>query len=505
MLASCGVNSETDESTAQDEIQTAEQTDASGKNESAEQRGNELETDSETENTQEVDLRISAKAYCVMDADSGEVLVSHDGLEQRAPASITKVVTALAVARHCEDLDELVTITDEMYQDIDLLSSTITPALKIGEQISVRDLLYGMALSSGNECASALAVHTAGSVSAFADWMNEIVDEADAVGCHFVDAHGLDREGHYVTAVGMTKLWRMALENEVVRAVFSAQTWTISATNLTSERTLTVTNQFLNGTSELDGVYAGKTGYTPNAGATLVTVLCQDGRNLLITVLGSEVGKSYEDTEALAAYVSTGEQGNSLYAVQVSEQEESGFTVTARVSPSVTSGQVAVWTKENGQDDIVWLDAAVSDGILTAAVSVSPGLYEMAVIGKNDSTGEEVQQVVAALATGEAPESGFYDWDGKKWMIEENGTCSQGWFEDNVNHCYSDENGLFREGKLKVGGNLYFFEDYQLVSGWVEEDGNRYYALPTGVLATGQILIDGTWENFREDGTWIAP
>lgn len=474
------------------------------------QTANEIETQTESVSEvqvdvgQEIDLSISAQAYCVMDKDSGEVLFSHNGLEERAPASITKVVTALAVVRHCEDLDRSVTITDEMYDDIDLLSSTITPALKIGEQISVRDLLYGMALSSGNECASALAVYTAGSVAAFANWMNEIVREVGAVGCHFVDAHGLDREEHYVSAVGMTRLWRAALENEEVRTLFSAQSWTISATNLTGARNLTVTNQFLNGTYALSGVYAGKTGYTPNAEATLVTAMEQNGRNLLITVLGSEVGKSYEDTEALASYVATSEQTDSLYGVRISEQNAEGFTVTANVSPYITSGQIAIWSKENGQDDVRWLDATVSDGTLRAFVSAQPELYDMAVIGKNESTGKEVQQVVTVLVSGEAYGSGFYDWNGKKWMIEANGTCSQGWFEDNVNHCYSDGNGLFQEGVLQVGENRYFFRDYQIVSGWIEDGEKRYYALPTGVLATGRIFLRGMWENFDENGIWIS-
>lgn len=159
-------------------------------------------------------LPVSAAAYCVMDAETGEVLLADQAQTQLAPASITKIVTAMAVAEHCQDLDMPVTVTEEMYADIDLLSSTVVPALRVGEVITIRDLLYGMALSSGNECASALAVATAGSVEQFAEWMNEIAGRTDAGDCHFVNAHGLDRDGHYVTALGMCRLWQAALQNE---------------------------------------------------------------------------------------------------------------------------------------------------------------------------------------------------------------------------------------------------------------------------------------------------
>lgn len=463
-------------------------------------------TESTTESVSEEEgfkLPVSAKAYCVMDAQTGQVLLSYNGRIPYAPASITKVVTALAVVRHCGDLDATVTITEQMYEDIDLLSSTLTPALKMGEEITLRDLLYGMVLCSGNECASALAVATAGSVAAFSDWMNEIAMQVGAEGCHFVNAHGLDREGHQVTAEGMCKLWKAALEDETVRTLFSSVNWNIPANNLAAERAITTTNQFLNGGRSLSGVYAGKTGFTQNAGYTLVTAAEQNGRNLLVTVLGSENGKNYDDTAFLLGYLVNDASVGNVYGCQVDGMDANGFSVAAYTTNAIKKALVAYWTVENGQDDIVWIDASLSENVMRAYVPAQQGLYMVSMVGRNEADETISQEVFYVLMSGQKLEPGFQSWNDKLWMILPNGGCAYGWYEDNVNHCYVDENGLWQEGILHRGNTFYYIKDYQLQTGWQQIEGNQYYALPCGDLVTGKILLDQVWHEFDENGRLI--
>ena len=116
---------------------------------------------------------VSAKAYCVLDADSGEVVAAANERERLAPASITKILTALVVLEHTEDLDVPAAFSESSLEDLAVLSSTLSPMPRPGEVMTVRDLLYGMIMRSGNECANLLAELTAGSCEAFAGMMNE--------------------------------------------------------------------------------------------------------------------------------------------------------------------------------------------------------------------------------------------------------------------------------------------------------------------------------------------
>ncbi|MGN0299469.1 MAG: serine hydrolase [Lachnospiraceae bacterium] len=461
-----------------------------------------IQTQEETkEYTVEEKAAVSAKAYCVMDGDTGEIFMSYNGKMSYAPASITKVVTALAVVNHCEDLDEQVVITDEMYEDVALLSSTVHPALRVGEVLTVRDLLYGMVLCSGNECASALAVYTAGSVEAFTVWMNELAEQVGADGCHFVNAHGLDQENHVVSAEGICKLWRAALENDTVRELFSAVSYSIPATNLVASRELTSTNQFLNGSQSLEGVYAGKTGFTFNAGYTLLTAVELNDKNILVAVLGCDSGKNYDDTRFLLNTIVGDVPYGNVYGSYVKAMNTDSFVVSAQVSSQVSVGSIAYWTEENGQDDIVWLnDVAIENGCMEAEISAGAGLYKVALIGKDEKETTLSQEIITVLMSGEQQPVGSYIWNDRQWRILRNGTCALGWYEDNTNYCYAGTDGLFETGIFTLGSTSYYFENYQMQSGWVNWEGNTYYALPCGDLVTGKILIDGVWKEFDESG-----
>ena len=245
--------------------------------------------------TQSSSLEVSVETYCLMDADSGQVILQKNMDTQMRPASITKILTALIVVESVENLEEEMTFSENAVTSIPILSSTLAPVTKPGETMRVKDALYGMVLKSANECANGLAEHVAGSIEAFADKMNERLKKIGTKHTHFVTPSGLDEEEHYTTAYDMALIFKEALSNPTVKELFSAKSYTIPATNVSQKRTLQAGHQFVTGVQQCDGVYAGKTGYTVNAKWTLATAAARNGHNLILISMKSDEGRNYED------------------------------------------------------------------------------------------------------------------------------------------------------------------------------------------------------------------
>ena len=252
--------------------------------------------------TQSSSPEVSVETYCLMDADSGQVILQKNMDTQMRPASITKILTALIVVESVENLEEEMTFSENAVTSIPILSSTLAPVTKPGETMRVKDALYGMVLKSANECANGLAEHVAGSIEAFADKMNERLKKIGTKHTHFVTPSGLDDEKHYTTAYDMALIFKEALSNPTVKELFSAKSYTIPATNVSQKRTLQAGHQFVTGVQQCDGVYAGKTGYTVNAKWTLATAAERNGHNLILISMKSDEGRNYEDAKLLLDY-----------------------------------------------------------------------------------------------------------------------------------------------------------------------------------------------------------
>ena len=124
---------------------------------------------------------VKAEAYCVINRKDGSIVYSKNMDDRYYPASITKIMTALVTLEHCTDLDDTVVFNSEVMDSISSNSSTLNPVSILDEEMTVRDALFGLMLNSANECASALAVYTAGSIDAFVEMMNEKAQELGAV------------------------------------------------------------------------------------------------------------------------------------------------------------------------------------------------------------------------------------------------------------------------------------------------------------------------------------
>ena len=244
---------------------------------------------------------VISESAVLMDADSGQILYGKNMDEVLYPASITKIMTAL-VALEQGQLTDIITMSHDAVFTVERGSSHI--ALDEGEQISLDNALYALAIASANDAANGIAELIGGSIPHFAELMNRRAVEAGALNTHFSNANGLPDPTHVTTARDMALITRAAVNTQGWTDYFGAPRYEIPPTNLMAEvRAMYSYNSFLNGERHLDGVIACKTGYTNEAFHTLVTVVRRNGRTLIAVVMKSQLKSAkWDDTEALIEY-----------------------------------------------------------------------------------------------------------------------------------------------------------------------------------------------------------
>ena len=226
-----------------------------------------------------------ALAVIVVDEASGAVLYERDAHRELAPASLTKIATAIVVLRRGElDADAI--------SDVDgfTMRGSTTMGLYSGDRLSRRDLLYGLMLPSGNDAALVLGRNLAGSDEAFVAEMNAMVRGLGLRHTAFATPHGLGRAG-YSSAYDMAMLARHAMQYPEFRQVVSTISWNVGGTRSYAVHNI---NSFLFNYDGADGV---KTGYTNGAGHTLVASATRDGHRLYAVLLNDQT--RYMDAAAL--------------------------------------------------------------------------------------------------------------------------------------------------------------------------------------------------------------
>ncbi len=274
----------------------------------------------------------SAKSMIVIETTNGSTLYSKNANEKLPMASTTKIITALTVIENCEDLDKVITIPK---------SATLVEGssiyLKPDEELTIRQLLYGLMLQSGNDSAATLALEVGGSLEDFADLMNETAKKFGATNSSFVTPHGLDDKNHYTTASDLAKITAYALKNPTFKEIVSTKSYNIPATNKYGARYLINKNKLLSG---LDGCVGVKTGYTSKAGRCLVTACERNGMQVVCVVLNCRpmfedsaelINKAFEEyslTEVLPAYkFVTGVQVENGKATTIRLYNKQGYSV----------------------------------------------------------------------------------------------------------------------------------------------------------------------------------
>lgn len=224
--------------------------------------------------------KTNSRRYIVYDRISKSMIIGKNEDIKSAMASTTKIMTTIVILEKA-DLNETVTVSAKAGG-----TGGSRLGLKRGDKASVRDLLYGLMLRSGNDAAVALAEHVGGSVKGFAELMNEKASELGLTNTHFVTPHGLDDANHYTTALELAKLTDYAMNNETFSKIVGTKSITIYINN--QSRQINNTNELL---GVLNGVVGVKTGFTNNAGRCLVTETKRNNMDIITIVLGADTQK----------------------------------------------------------------------------------------------------------------------------------------------------------------------------------------------------------------------
>jgi len=245
--------------------------------------------------------KISAKSYIVYDTLTGRALFEGNADERRLIASVTKLLTAVT-ALQMADLDDVVTVSHAAAH-VEGSSMYAKP----GEALTVRTLLYGLMLESGNDAALALAEHCGkGDVRVFVDAMNAMAEKIGMKDSHFENPHGLDAEGQYSTARDLAILAAWALENETLQKIVSTRTYRAEGHAMQNHNKLLWM---------IEGAEGVKTGFTRAAGRCLVSSVRREGRRIIVVTLSApddwrDHKTLYDlafDTMAPRAYLTEGE------------------------------------------------------------------------------------------------------------------------------------------------------------------------------------------------------
>ena len=222
-------------------------------------------------------LNLNARSCVVLDRNSKKIIFGKNEYNRVKMASTTKIMTATVIIENC-DLSQTVTVSKKAAG-----TGGSRLGLKTGDKITIRDLLYGLLLCSGNDAAIALAETAAGSVQNFSNMMNNKAKELGLNNSHFESPHGLDSDNHYTTAYELALLADYALQNSTFRNIVGTKNYTITINGY--PKNITNTNELL---GSLDGVYGVKTGFTNGANRCLVTSCKRGEMDIICVVLGCD-------------------------------------------------------------------------------------------------------------------------------------------------------------------------------------------------------------------------
>ncbi|MCA1022413.1 D-alanyl-D-alanine carboxypeptidase family protein [Halobacillus litoralis] len=238
---------------------------------------------------------ILSESAIVLEAGTGKVLYEKNADRDMYPASLTKIATAIYALENGNPEDQ-VTVSEEARN-----TGGSSVFLMEGEQVSLKKLVQGLLINSGNDAGTAIAEHMSGSVDRFSEDLNAFLEEeVGAESTHFTNPHGLYDGQHTTTARDLAVLTQYAMQNETFMEIFGTKTmeWTGESWDTTL-----YTHHKLFREDPYEGITGGKTGFVPQAGFTLATTAAREDTNLIaITMKTPNQDQVYTDTKELLDY-----------------------------------------------------------------------------------------------------------------------------------------------------------------------------------------------------------
>ena len=340
---------------------------------------------------------ISADAVFVTDISTGTELFALNADEPLPPASLTKIVAALVVLERA-NLDETLEVLEA-----DLVSAEESQVgLRAGDRLSVRDLLRGMLIPSGNDATLALARHVGATaigesdspdraVAEFVSMMNAKAAELGATSSHFVNPTGIDDPGHVMSARDIAVLTAVALQNSLFAETVATTSAVLDSELLPEGYRVTTTNQLL-----VEGIVTGvKTGTTAKAGGCLVTSFAVGPNQVVAVMLGSDVGEATDGSQDTSARFA--ETRTLLDAVKAD------YIWLDPTSPGVVAGlaeELSVWEVDLATSDLLPVPASSASEVRYRLILAPPAAPQSPAGQVQFFVGEQLLSERAALQAG---------------------------------------------------------------------------------------------------------
>lgn len=347
--------------------------------------------------------QLAAKAYLLIDANSGAVLAEHDADVQLPPASLTKMMTAYVLAEEIKagrvKEDDMVHISENAWSQNPIFNGSSLMWIEPGKDVSVADLQRGIIISSGNDASVAVAEHIGGTEAVFAEMMNTNAKRLGMNNTHYVNSHGLPDPTHLTTARDLALLAKAMINDHPKQyAIYKELEFTFNNIRQYNRNTLLLED------SSVDGL---KTGHTKEAGYCLVASAERSGMRLISVVMGTDSTKARKnDTAALFNY------GFHFYQTKTAIE-----AMTELAKPRVWKGQEdyvpvgllekAVLTLPRGKHDNLVTDVVLNEEIIAPlAIGDTVGMVTVSLDG-------ETQLELPAVALESVAEAGFFArlWD----------------------------------------------------------------------------------------------
>ena len=248
------------------------------------------------------------------DLETGKTLAEHNSREKIYPASLTKIMTAILAIENTEDLNGTITLPSGFFEKLYVEDASMA-GFEPGEEVLLKDLLYGILLPSGAECCLAFAENISGSEEAFTELMNQKAKALGMENTHFCNSTGLHNPNHYSTVEDILILLQYALKNQVFRAAFTSQSYSTAPSEQHPQGFTFYSTMFkyLDSAEVAGGeILGGKTGYTEEAGLCLASLADINGMEYILVTAKAAVGthaaaENYHILDAISVYNQLGE------------------------------------------------------------------------------------------------------------------------------------------------------------------------------------------------------
>ncbi len=388
---------------------------------------------------------ITTPHVILMEEESGTVLFEKDAYSKAFPASTTKIMTCLVALENCTDVNAMYQCGWESQNGFGAQSSLL--GLKNGYIVSIKDMLYGLMLCSGNDCGACLAVATAGSIERFVELMNEKAASLGMNSTHYTNPHGLHDEDHYTSAYDMALLMQYGLKNETFREIIATKEYTVVEANGKFTKTIQTSNKLLytkQGVDWEDNIYqyaiGGKTGETNFAGYCLVEAAEKDGVTLITVLFGDpnnyvtspyyrfknakllfEYGFAQYVDYDLAHYGVTDAFNVQTIGFDPNDPNNGLITAAVDISSVRVSGNIEDVSKITAES-FAWAEPQLDTDAVTAPVEAGDklGTVTLELNGEPYFTGDLIAQGSMAAAKAEEPSKG------ESGLVEGKGSQSRG-------------------------------------------------------------------------------